>query len=176
MIILNISEKLIRQIINETVKKLKEENLVKRIDKTYYQKTEKLLYSYPDLKKALQQKKDDIAELEQDSDMQNSNSVVLFSKNAGGNSRSVQEKYCDLLEEYRASAKRTELLIRQIERAIDHIKNDIYYQIIELHYFKKEENIEEKLYVSDRTVRRNRKRLVNELQVLLFGADAIDYP
>lgn len=169
-------EKIIKKAAQETVKELKKENMIKRNEQSYYQKTEKLLYSYPELQKALEQKDKDIELIKENGLPQTSKSVVLYSPGVGG--ISGEEKYIEIIEAYKASKERTERLIAKIERALDNIKNDEYYEIIKLKYFEKLESdieIAEKINVSDRTVRRHKKRLINEIQILLFGADAIDY-
>lgn len=169
-------EKIIKRAAKETVNELKREHMLKKNEQTYYQKTEKLLYSYLDLQKAVEQKIKDIEFIQRNGIQQTSKSVVLYSSGSGG--LSGEEKYIEIIEAYKASKERTERLIAKIERALHSVKNDEYYEIIELRYFDKLESdmeIAEKINVSDRTVRRHKKRLINEIQILLFGADAIDY-
>lgn len=172
-------EQIIKRAAKETVRELKRENMIMRNEQSYYQKTEKLLYSYPSLLEALKQKEKDIQFIKENGVQQTSKSVVIYSPSSGGTS--TEEKYVEILDAYIASKERTERLITKIERALDGVKHDEYYEIIELKYLKKDEKVENdediagKINVSDRTVRRHKKRLINEIQILLFGADAIDY-
>ncbi|MCT4593162.1 MAG: sigma-70 family RNA polymerase sigma factor [Anaeromicrobium sp.] len=166
-------ESIIKRTAQETVKELERNRLIKSDSLTYFQKTEKLLYSYPDLLQAIKQKEEDIKYIESYGVGETSKSVVLYTTGGGG---SEQEKYVEIIEGYKASRERTKRLTEKIERAIDEIKEDKYYCIIEKKYFTKltREEMEEVLNISESTIRRHRNRLINRLKVILFGADALE--
>ena len=71
---------------------------------------------------------------------------------------------------------RTENLIERIEKALEEIKHDEYYRIIELKYFKRlsTEEIAKEIPCSERTVIRHSKRLINELIIIFHGAEALE--
>lgn len=66
-------------------------------------------------------------------------------------------------------------LVEKIETALESIEDDIYYQIIPMTYFENQtrEVIAEKFNTTQRTISRNKGRLINQLKVLLFSDDVI---
>lgn len=66
-------------------------------------------------------------------------------------------------------------LVNKVEEALDEIREDPYYDIIQMFYFENEtrESIALTLDITVRTVARNKRRLVNELKVKLFSDDCI---
>lgn len=66
-------------------------------------------------------------------------------------------------------------LVNKVEEALDEIKEDPYYDIIQMFYFENEtrESIALTLDITVRTVARNKRRLVNVLKVKLFSDDCI---
>lgn len=166
-------ELIIQKTANETVKALERNKFIKGDAITYFQKTERLLYNYKDLLKALEQKELDIKEIEKYGVFGKSKSIVLYSSSG---SKSEGDKYIDIIEGYKESRDRTARLIDKIKRALDCIKDDPYYDLIEAKYFMKMENseIEKKFNVTDRTIRRNKNRIINKLKVVLFGADGLE--
>ncbi len=73
------------------------------------------------------------------------------------------------------SMERTKREIQRIERALETIQDDPYYDIIPLKYWDllQPAEIAERLNCDERTYRRHKNRLVNKLKVVLFGADAL---
>ncbi|AKL94999.1 phage transcriptional activator, RinA family [Clostridium aceticum] len=172
---ININQ-VIKKTAQETVKELEKARLIKKDGSSFFQKTEKLLYSYPSLKEALKQKEADIQYLQKYGPQNRSKSIVFYSTGGGG--KREEEEYTELLEAYRSAKERTERLLSKIERALKSVENHQYYKLIELRYFSDEKlevkEIAERLNVSERTVSRHRKNLINKIQVLVFGADALE--
>ena len=73
------------------------------------------------------------------------------------------------------SMERTRREIQRIERALETIQDDEYYEIIPLKYWDQipPAEIADRLCCDERTYRRHKNRLVNKLKVVLFGADAL---
>lgn len=71
---------------------------------------------------------------------------------------------------------KTKKLIAIIDRALKTIENDPYYEIIERFYFNNEtrESIAEYYDVDVKTISRNKRRLINNLKVILFSDDTIE--
>jgi DNA-directed RNA polymerase specialized sigma24 family protein len=71
---------------------------------------------------------------------------------------------------------RTRQEVLRIERALEVIKDDKYYDVIPLKYWDGLDMLEiaKKFECEDKTVRRNKNRLVNKLKIMLFGADALN--
>lgn len=74
------------------------------------------------------------------------------------------------------NSTKTKELVLKIENALDIIKADPYYCIIPAIYFDKITHfaIEEKYCIAERTIRRHKNRLLEEMAIVFFGADAID--
>ena len=66
-------------------------------------------------------------------------------------------------------------LVKQIEEALEEIRDDPYYDIIPMYYFEDEtrENISLTLETTVRTVARNKRRLIDHLKVKLFSDSCI---
>ena len=83
-----------------------------------------------------------------------------------------EERY---IAERKASMERTKREIQRIDRALETIQDDPYYDIIPLKYWDllQPAEIAERLNCDERTLYRHKNRLVNKLKVVLFGADAL---
>jgi hypothetical protein len=154
------------------MEELKSKNLIKS-EMSYYKRVEILLYNYENLKEAVKQKEEDIRDIEVNGLPNKSKSIVVYSSSSGG--ISAGERYTQLIEKYKVEKTETERDLRRIENALDKIKVDKYYKIIELKYLSKEEdkigtdeNLAEKLEKDRSTITRNRKRLMNKLITVLF--------
>ena len=171
--------KAINQSISKQIKKSVEAILEagKQVDegqRNYYSATEKLLYSYPALKLKVAQDEDDLSNGIIYTGAKKSKDIAHFSSSRG--MRPPEEQVQEELERSRrASMERTQLQVTRIDRALEIIQEDPYYQIIPLKYFDgmSPEDIANLLSCDERTYRRNRSRLVNKLKIVLFGADAL---
>ena len=78
-----------------------------------------------------------------------------------------------ILEENSKLEKR----VIRIENALIHIEDDEYQEIIALRYFKNKsiEEIATHLDVNEKTIARNRTRIINKLQTILFSEIIIGY-
>ena len=157
-------------------------NAGKRFEKTkntYYSDTERLLYSYPSLLLNIAEDEEDLKNNTY-VPKQKSKDIIRFSKSGGG------AEPVNVEEERQKSLKKTKKQIARIEKALTNIKNNQDYCIIEMKYFGicqdgvwdgiplEISEIAEKIFISESTVKRRRKELINRLSVILFGADAIN--
>lgn len=101
-----------------------------------YQKVEKLLYNYQDLKKVVEEKE----------------------KFGGLDNIPITTEY-----------------VKMIEKALDDIRGDEYYNIIPLVYYHglTTEEVAETLNKDTSTIYRNKKRLVKKLEIKLLSDDVI---
>lgn len=146
----------------------------KRHERNYFKETEKLLYAYPALKVQIEQVKLDIEDLKREGYSGRSKDIVIIPSGSQGvmdKSDIQQERIRRRIE----SLERTKREIARIEKALEYIKDDPGYPIIELKYFleKDNEEIAEQTNCSVRTVIRHKNRLINKLKIYLFGADAL---
>lgn len=112
------------------------------------------------------------------------NTTVLKMKMAGlvrNNRRTALEKTEELLRNYntfKAAENEqgyTKKIVLKIENALNDIKEDAYYKVIEMYYFKNNtrEEIAEKYKCSEATISRNKTRLMKILSAKLFSDDII---
>lgn len=155
----------------EVIEQLRNRNMVKQ-ELSYYRRVEILLYNYSNLKEAIVQKDEDIEDLEKYGLPETSGSVIIYSSAGGGVSKG--ERYTQLIEKYKMEKKETERDLKRIDNALDKIRDDKYFKIIELKYLNDKERIgtDEKLAEvmgkDQSTITRNRKRIINKLITILF--------
>lgn len=159
----------------EVMRMLKLENINIKEEKkelSYYKRVEILLYNYENLKDAIKQKEEDIEYLEKHGLPEKSKSIVAYSS-AGGNSKG--DMFLELKEKYIRDKIEIERDLRRIDNALDKIRGDKYFKIIELKYLNKEEErinkdegIAEALGRERKAIVRNKKRLINKLVTILF--------
>lgn len=153
----------IQKIADTVISSLEEKNKLKNTESPY-KKTEKLLNYYNVFKKKLENKEQALE-----------NIVIRKSSSFGGNGgnyeyKSELEKREDKKEQLMELFNQYEEVIQMVDLGLEEIKNDPYYPVIDLYYFKKYrwEDIEEKLDLDNSVIYRNKKRLVTELSFNLF--------
>ena len=158
-------------IADKVIEKLKNSNKIK-IEIPHYKRVELLLYNYENLKEAVKQKEEAIAELDKYGLPERSKSIVMYSS-AGGSSQA--DRYSELKEKYKIEKMETERDLKRIDNALDKIRDDKYFGIIQYKYLNEDEeriNTDEELaqkFNKERiTIIRNRKRLINKLVTILF--------
>jgi RNA polymerase sigma factor (sigma-70 family) len=141
--------------------------------RNYFKETERLLYSLPALKLKLAQDEEDLKN-GLVKFRERSRDVIKPSQGGYGPSdpEAKEERY---IAERKASMERTKREIQRIERALETIQDDEYYDIIPLKYWDllSPAEIAERLNCDERTFYRHKNRLINKLKVVLFGADAL---
>ncbi|HHV98585.1 MAG TPA: sigma-70 family RNA polymerase sigma factor [Clostridiaceae bacterium] len=167
--------KIIKKSIDEAVKKsvaaIKAANEeIEAEQRNYFKETERLLYNFPALKLKVAQDEEDIKN-GQLVLKRRSKDIVIISSTSGSN----YDPEIDYIERRKASMERTKREIQRIERALETIQNDEYYDIIPLKYWDllPPAEIAERLNCDERTFYRHKNRLINKLKVVLFGADAL---
>lgn len=144
--------------------------------RTAYQATERRLRAYPTLKANIKRYEADIQDISHE-DMGKSADIVIFrSKTGKAPERDLEalraEKIFTLTEKLNRDSKE----VREIEIALEQIKQYEYYKIIPMIYFQnmKQEEIEKELHCERTTIWRNRKVLVSRISEVLYGADALN--
>lgn len=142
-------------------------------ERNYFKETEILLYNYPALKLKVEQDEEFLFDPESYiAPINRSKDVVIFSKKNMGNTILDIDKYT---QGVKSSMMRTRQETVRIERAVETIKDDEYYDVIPMKYWDglTIEEIAERLGREEKTIRRNKSRLINKLKIMLFGADAL---
>jgi len=167
--------KIIKKTVDEATKKateaiIKANSEVEAGQRNYFKETERLLYSLPALRLKVAQDEEDLKHGIMRPKQRSKDMVIVSS--AGGSHIEYEEDY---VRRRIASMERTKREIQRIERALETIEDDEYYDIIPLKYWDglSPAEIAERLSCDERTYRRHKNRLVKKLMVVLFGADAL---
>lgn len=167
-----IDEKVKLDIVKRVLKELKDKKLLTTA-KSSYKSTEKILYSLNVLPDAITLIDKEIRQLEQESinipkPQAKSNTLILNEKE--GTYVYGDETLETRISELKQISIKTKSQIRLVRNALKHIRNDKYYNIIELYYFKRMtiEEVAEKMDCSVGTISMNKKRLINELKIYIF--------
>jgi len=170
--VLKIIETAVNIAAQESVKAVAHDSSTER---NYFRETEILLYNYPALRLKVAQDEEFLYDPNASTapTSNRSKDIVVFStRNAGSHGLDIDQ----YTQGVKSSMMRTRQEVLRIDRAMEAITDDKYYGIIPLKYWDglTIEEISEKIVCDEKTVRRNRSRLVNKLKIMLFGADALN--
>lgn len=159
----------------EVVSQLRKQGLLKNNRQSPFQKTETLLYNYNNFKNAINDKLEQIDEIKQEGIRKKSNSITSFSGSASYEIKSDIDKADEKIESIEQTIQTTKNFIKIIDAAIEVLKDDPYYDLIQMKYFegKSREDIADYYEVDVSTISRNKNRLVNLLQIRLFSDEVI---
>lgn len=169
------NEKDIEKIADRIIERIKNDKEIKTEKQlTPFQKTEKLLSELVLLKGAIDSKNMLIEDLKKEG-------ILIQKKETGVNVQASKiylselEKVENRIEKLKEEIVRIENVISMVERALDTIKNDKYYKIIEMKYFDDLtfEFIAEKLNISVITAKRHKNKMIRQLQLIIFSDDVI---
>lgn len=145
--------------------------------KSIYSKTESVLYKYPLLKKAIEDRKEQIDTIERYGIPHKSKSFTVFNPVSGYvDARSEYEKKEDMIEQLQAGIVVSVERMQRIERALNHVAGDPYYGIIEMKYFQRKtmEQIAKHFHCDVSTVQRHKNELLTAIKFHLFGEDILN--
>lgn len=147
--------------------------------KSAYAKTEQLLFTYNGFKRIIEERKQEVEDIRK-------YGVPQKSAMSGGErvqtSRTVQgivlpEESVDIaVRNVERSVERTVQAVALIDKCLDAIKTDQYYEIIPMRYFEGRTLEDIGLYFGcdHSTISRNKNRLVRELSMRLFPDEVIE--
>lgn len=144
-----------------------------RAPKDAYKATERRLYAYPYLKQKLEDDREMLEEVRTYGPREKSKSIVRFQKN--GSRLTPEEIFEAVVLDLEATIAADEEEIKVIEKAVGYIKDDRYAHSVTGKYFEEvdDDTIAQELEVEPTTVWRHRKRLVQRISVMLYGAQAV---
>ena len=169
------NEKDIDRIADKIIERMKTDREIKTEKQlTPFQKTEKLLSELALLKGAIDSKNMLIEDLKKEG-------ISIQKRETGGNVQTSKiylselEKVENRIEKLQEEIVRIENVVNMVERALDTIKNNKYYDIIEMKYFDELtfEHISEKLDISVITAKRYKNKMIRQLQLVIFSDDVI---
>ena len=166
------NEKDIEKIADRVAEKLRQAN---KTDK--YKETEAMLRAYPNYKRIIEKNNERINDI-----IEKGLGEVRRGKieeNVQGGLKKyegVPEKEIDRIEHLKSENLKMEKRIIRVDNALMNIRNDKYYNVIALRYFKEWtiDEIADEMNVDRKTVGRNRTRLIKELQFNLFPELLLD--
>ena len=169
------NEKDIDRIADKIIEKMKTDREIKTEKQlTPFQKTEKLLSELSLLKGAIDSKNMLIEDLKKEG-------ILIQKRETGVNVQSSKvylselEKVENRIENLQEEITRIENVVNMVERALGTIRNNKYYDIIEMKYFDDLtfEHISEKLNISVITAKRYKNKMIRQLQLVIFSDDVI---
>ena len=169
------NEKDIDRIADKIIEKMKTDREIKTEKQlTPFQKTEKLLSELSLLKGAVDSKNMLIEDLKKEG-------ISIQKRETGVNVQSSKvylselEKVENRIEKLQKEIVRIENVVNMVERALGTIRNNKYYDIIEMKYFDDLtfEHISEKLDISVITAKRYKNKMIRQLQLVIFSDDVI---
>ena len=169
------NEKDIDRIADKIIERMKTDREIKTEKQlTPFQKTEKLLSELFLLKGAIDSKNMLIEDLKKEG-------ISIQKRETGVNVQSSKvylselEKVENRIEKLQEEITRIENVVNMVERALGTIRNNKYYDIIEMKYFDDLtfEHISEKLDISVITAKRYKNKMIRQLQLVIFSDDVI---
>lgn len=159
----------------ELLERLKTGKFLRDNKKTAFQKTEQLLYNYQSFKDVIADKEEQIKAIIDSGRPKRSKDITNFSVGAGAEYLSELEKDEDKIEQIRNSIAITKHYIAIVDRELEKLSHDSYYDLIRLLYFegKTQEDAAEYFECERTTIWRHKQRLVSKLRVMLFSDDVI---
>lgn len=141
--------------------------------KDAFKATERRLYALPTLLQKQAEDKDKLEEFLKYGPKERSKSITRFIKT--GVRMTPEEIWEAVLTDMQATIAADEHEINTMERALEVIQDDAYYQTVVGRYIDNlpDEDVAKLIPCDTSTVWRNRKRLVQRLAVWLYGADAL---
>ena len=137
--------------------------------------TKKRLYAYPQLKNNIERYRLDIESIKRET-FGKSKSIVVFQRNSGSGEKPT-------LEDLRAAKiylleqriERDETEIREMDAALKTIHDDPYYPALEMIFFQgmSHEMCASNVNCERSSITKNIGRLINVLNVVLYGAEAL---
>lgn len=149
-----------------------------KVEKTAYQKTETLLYNYNGFNKIVQERMDEIEEIKKYG-VPKSTSLGGAISGKGGLAKGIvleEESVEAAVHRISSSVQGTVDAIALINKCMESLKNDPYYDILPMTYFdgRTQDDIATHFGVSQVSISKNKKRLVQELSIRLFPNQSIN--
>jgi hypothetical protein len=161
----------IKDIIKEAVEAGRK---AERIKDNPFKQTEKRLYAIPTLAQKIEDDCEYLNELNVTQRMpEHSRDLTRFSK--GGTRVSPEDKLEELIKSLKVSIAEDSHEIETVRRALTLVENDPFYPAIQAKYFGAADDgeIVDTLHYDLRTIQRHRSRIISQLSVRFYGAQAI---
>ena len=140
-----------------------------------YQDTERRLRAYTILKGNIERYQRDIEDIRRE-DMGKSADIIMYRANSGMKpERDLEELRQEKIFALTEKLHRDAADVKEMDIALEYVESDPYFQVIPMTYFehKPQEDIAEAVHCDKSTIWRHRKRLIRQMSIVLYGADAI---
>lgn len=168
-----------KNMISFVIQELEKLGVIKKNLSTY-DSTIKLLREYPKLKESIQDRKEQIEDLENFGLSKSSKSITKIPDSSLR--MEDDEIISNNINYLKQHIYRTEVIVRYIDKIVNKFKNDKYFDSIRLYFFEGKTNEQiadhfikkyNKESILPETVRINKNRLVREMQTYFFPNDVI---
>jgi len=138
-----------------------------------YKQTEARLYAYPTLLENIKRYRLDIEDLKREKITEKSKDITSFS--VDGIRLTPEERQAGKILAVEIKLQRDKKEVDEINAALKAIEGDEYYSVVAMKYFQKasDEKIAGQIPCAERTVRYNRSRLIKQMALRLYGAEAL---
>lgn len=176
--VLQMEELELKKISKFIIEDLKKEKLLKS-KKNAYERTEYLLYKYPQLPKSMNLLKEEIASLESENQKiikAPTKSKTLVLKENEGMYFYGDEILSTRISELKQIVAKTKSYKRMVDKVLKSFQADEYYPIIEWIYFKNKtyDDIANEFGWANGTIAKHKNRLINEIKVYFFPDTFLD--
>jgi hypothetical protein len=162
---------IIRKMLNDAVDKC----TATRRQKDYYKATEKILYSLDKLRIKAETDRQDILDMVREKE---NKAAVHKIEKAWGPELDDDVRHKQKIRNRERAMFRTERLISRVNKCLKQLQKDEWFKVLEMTYLTTppptSEEIAASMFTSIATIYRHKKRLINELSILFYGADALD--
>ena len=143
--------------------------------KNIYKQTEARLYAYPTLLANIERYKLDIEDLKKEKVTKKSKDITSWSGNSGVR-LTPEEKQLGKIMSVQIKLERDQKEVDEISAALEFIAADYYKPAVVGRYIDNATDIDiaQTLLCDERTVRRHRSRLVRQMSLFLYGAEALE--
>ena len=161
----NVIEKVGRKLITSAKR---DRNLIKTIKRR--------LHSYSQLKKNIENYQQDIEDIKKET-YDKDKSIIYFTEHNQNvdKDEAIARLKAEKIREVERKMERDSAEVKEIEKALQQLKDDPDYKIIRLTFFehRKQEEIAAEMYCDKSTVWRKLGVLLDKLAIILYGADAL---
>ena len=146
----------------------------KHFPKDQFKRTEKRLFAYPLIKQNIERYWKDIDDIKHE-DFRRSRDVILYKNSKGGEMLDIEQIRAGKILLIEQKIIRNEKEIKEIDSALNEVKKDPYFEVIPMYYFERKtaELIAIKCSCNETTLWRNRKALIEKINIVLYGVDAL---
>ena len=142
-------------------------------EKSAYSQTEALLFNYRNFQKLLREKEREIEEIRQYGVLENGSAIKQYNGNGGYRPLGIileEERIEREVKKIEDSMEKVREAISLVDKAMESVKFDPYYKILEMRYFegRTQEDIAVEFNCTQPNINYHKRRLIQEISINLF--------